>query len=85
MAITFDPAKEAANIAKHGISLARVADLEPILVVEDDRYDYGEVRKLVFGTIGRVAYCAVITERRTETRVISLRRARAKEIKRYVG
>jgi uncharacterized DUF497 family protein len=26
--IEFDPAKDAANIAKHGISLARAADLE---------------------------------------------------------
>ena len=29
----FDPAKEAANLAKHGVSLARWIDLEVIAIV----------------------------------------------------
>jgi uncharacterized DUF497 family protein len=83
MGVTFDPAKNAANITKHGISLDRVADMTPVAVVEDDRYHYGETRQRVFGFIDDVAYCAVITERGDDIRVISLRRARAKEMKRY--
>jgi uncharacterized DUF497 family protein len=37
----FDPAKEAVNLAKHGISLARWIDLEVFAIVRDDRFDYG--------------------------------------------
>ncbi|MDI3469606.1 MAG: hypothetical protein OJF62_001669 [Pseudolabrys sp.] len=35
--IEFDPVKDAANIKKHGISLARAADLVPAASVVDDR------------------------------------------------
>jgi hypothetical protein len=42
----FDPAKDAANLAKHGLSLAliREAVWPPDLVAEDNRRDYGEAR-----------------------------------------
>jgi uncharacterized DUF497 family protein len=40
----FDPAKEAINLAKHRISLARWVDLEDFTIVPDDRFDYGEPR-----------------------------------------
>ena len=35
MDIEFDPAKDASNVAKHGISLSRAADLELLTYVED--------------------------------------------------
>jgi hypothetical protein len=46
--ITFDPEKNAINIAKHGISLARAEDMnmETAVIITDDRFDYGEVRYL---------------------------------------
>jgi hypothetical protein len=47
--IEFDSAKDAANIAKHGISLARAADLDHVIVVEDDRY--AERRFRLYGLI----------------------------------
>ena len=40
----FDPAKEAVNLSKHGISLARWIDLEVFAIVRDHRLDYGEPR-----------------------------------------
>ena len=40
----FDPAKEAINLSKHGVSLARWVDLEILAIVGDDRFDYGEPR-----------------------------------------
>lgn len=45
MNITFDPAKDVANIEKHGLSLAHFAgfDVDPLVIV-DDRFDYSEVR-----------------------------------------
>jgi len=43
---TFDPAKNARNIAERPLSIERVADLdwETAVAVEDDRKDYGERR-----------------------------------------
>ena len=40
----FDPAKEAINLSKHGISLARWIDLDIKVTFVDDRHDYGEIR-----------------------------------------
>ena len=44
MNMTFDPAKNAANIAKHGVSLAMASELdwESALLWPDKRRDYGE-------------------------------------------
>jgi uncharacterized DUF497 family protein len=83
--IAFDPEKNAINIAKHGISLARAEDMnmETAVIVTDDRFDYGEVRYLAFGDIDGSSHCLVFTLRRNEVRAISLRRANRKEIKRH--
>ena len=51
MDIEFDPAKDEVNIAKHGVSLARAADLEIRTIVADRRRAYGEPRFNAFGTI----------------------------------
>jgi uncharacterized DUF497 family protein len=40
----FDRAKEAINLAKHRISLARWVDLKISATVPDSRFDYGETR-----------------------------------------
>jgi hypothetical protein len=46
MKITFDPAKNARNIAERGLPFEHVADLEweTAISVEDTRKDYGERR-----------------------------------------
>jgi uncharacterized DUF497 family protein len=59
----FDPAKEAANLSKHGISLARRVDLEVSAVVRDDRFDYGEPRYRAYGSIDGISHCLVFTVR----------------------
>jgi uncharacterized protein len=79
--IEFDPAKDAANVEKHGISLARAADLDLLAFVEDDRFK--ESRYRIYGLIDDSLYCLVATEREDRIRVISLRRAHAKEMRRY--
>jgi uncharacterized DUF497 family protein len=81
MDIEFDPAKDAANIAKHGVSLARAAKLAGIVAVEDNRF--AEPRFRLYGTIDGIAHCAAVTMRGNVVRVISLRRAHRKEIRRY--
>jgi len=47
MKITFDPIKDAANLAKHGISLAETVNIEwdTLLSKPDNRYNYGERAK----------------------------------------
>jgi uncharacterized DUF497 family protein len=84
MTIVFDPAKDAANIAKHRISLARAVNFEMLAVQPDTRFDYGEARFRAWGLIDGEAYCLAFTTRGGKVRAISLRRAHEKEIKRYV-
>jgi uncharacterized DUF497 family protein len=82
MEIEFDPAKDAINIEKHGISLDRAADLDQAVVVKDDRF--AEPRFRIYGLIDGQSYCAAVTMRGPIVRIISLRRAHAKETKRHV-
>jgi len=81
----FDPAKNEANISKHGVSLERAIEMDIKAVIEDDRKDYGEIRYRAFGHIDAVAHCLVFTDREGVLRAISLRRAHHKEMKRYVA
>ena len=82
MRIEFDPAKDEANVAKHGISLACSADFEVLAYVEDRRF--AEPRFRLYGMIDEAAYCLAGTDRNGVIRVISLRRAHAKEMRRHV-
>lgn len=83
MRIEFDPAKDEANLAKHGISLARAVDLSDVLVVADARFE--EPRFRLYGLIDDEWHCAAVTLREGAVRVISLRRAHLKEVKRHGG
>jgi uncharacterized DUF497 family protein len=82
--VDFDPAKEAINLAKHGVSLARWVDLDMKKTVIDDRRDYGEIRYRAYGFIDGIAYCLTFTDRDGRVRPISLRRMHTKESRRYV-
>lgn len=84
MDISFDPAKDASNTAKHGLSFSDFTgfDAEPV-VLTDDRYDYGETRFRAFGRIDGDAHCIVYTVTETGIRLISFRRAHEKEMRRY--
>jgi len=81
MDIEFDAAKDAANMQKHGISLARAVDLDVRAYVDDDRFS--EPRFRLYGLIDGEAHCMAGTMRNGRVRVISLRRAHAKEARRY--
>jgi uncharacterized protein len=51
MDIEFDPKKDASNLVKHGIRLARASEFFPVKILEDTRKNYGETRYRAFGFI----------------------------------
>lgn len=86
MDITFDPAKNESNIAKHGVPLALAAQLDwpEVMACVDSRHDYKEVREIGFGVIGERLYCVVFTQRGDVMHIISMRKANKREVKSYV-
>lgn len=84
MVIEYDPAKEEANIKKHGISLERARDIDILALLEEDRNAYGEIRYRAWGLIDEQPHCLAFTYRDGHLRAISLRRAHRKEFERYV-
>ena len=89
MNVTYDPAKDAANLAKHGFSLLDAVgfEWETAVVWPDTRRDYGEPRMVALGYIGLRIMSVVFVDRPpeqpTERRIISLRKANTREVKRY--
>lgn len=83
---TFDPAKSGANWSKHGVPLrlAESIDWSQVWCAPDDRRDYGELREIGYAPIDGYLYCVVFTPRGNTFRVISLRKANSREVKRYV-
>jgi uncharacterized DUF497 family protein len=76
----WDPAKNAANIAKHGLSFEEAATIftGPVLSGPDEHE--GELREKSFGLLGGiVVICVIHTERGAKTRIISARKATANE------
>ena len=85
MEIEYDLAKNEKNIKERGLSFKLVNDFDfdSALIVEDGRHDYGEPRYLALGYIGSHLHVLVFTPRDAALRVISLRKANPKEIKKY--
>ena len=87
MNITYDSAKDARNVIKHGVSL-QLADLlewAGLYAKVDSRVDYGELRIIGYAPIGDRLYCVVFVDRDDSRRIISLRKANSKEVKYYVN
>jgi hypothetical protein len=85
MQITFDPVKDGINIEKHGISLASAVNFEWDEAIEwsDLRGNYGECRCCSIGYIGARLHYIVYVEREQVRRIISLRKANIREVRRY--
>ena len=86
MRIEFDPVKDEANHAKHGVSLslAEQLDWDAAWVWVDERVDYGELRMIALAPQTQVLYYVAFVDRSDVRRVISLRRANRREVKHYV-
>jgi len=84
MSFEFDPAKSAANKAKHGI------DFEEAHALWDDPHSFElpsrwpkEERYLTIGMMDGKLWTAIVVYRGKNTRLISVRRAREDETKEY--
>ena len=82
---TFDLAKQAVNVAKHGVFFTAAEDFEwaSAQVQVDQRRSYGETRFVALGLIRQRVHVLVFNLRETSVRIISLRRANRREVKRY--
>lgn len=86
MFIEWDDQKNARNIAKHGIDFIDVADMfnHPMLVLRDERVDYGEERWIGIGWMQQLIGVVVYTERNGDViRIISARKATKNEVRLY--
>jgi uncharacterized protein len=85
MEMAFDCRKDAANVAKHGVSLAdaRRLDWDTLWAMGDRRRSYGEDRMIGYALMGDRLFCVVFTDRHGVRRIISLRKANNREIARY--
>ncbi len=88
MALKFDPDKDAANIAKHGLSLVEGEGVlnDPLGLTMEHDASAGEARWITVGmnAVGEVLV-VVWAVRDYGERLISVRRATAKERKVYEG
>ena len=85
MRITYDPAKNERNIRNRGLSFDSAArfDFEGALYAVDQRHDYGEMRYIAMGMLGVRLHVLCFAETADGIRVISFRKANAREVRRY--
>lgn len=89
--ITWDDAKNAANLRKHGLSFAEARELllareDAVLVLFDETHSEDEDRFISVGLIPRGVVVVVWMERDVdEIRIISARMATRKECKLYTN
>lgn len=77
----FDPGKNRANRAKHGVDFATAARLwdDYVFEREDTRRDYGERRFIALGSVEGRVIVVVFTWRGPRRRLISARKANSDE------
>ena len=85
MEISFDPAKNEKNIHERGLSFERAVefDFQRAIFLVDSRYNYEEIRYIAVGYLERRLHILCFTETPTGIRVISFRKANAREAKKY--
>jgi len=83
--ITFDPAKRDLALRHRGVDFASAAHVFDArhVTAPDDRRDYGEERFITVGLLAGRVVVMVWTPRGETRRVISIRYAHAKEVRRW--
>ena len=86
MTFEWDDNKNRINFEKHWIRFEEARELfnYPYLTFTDNRFDYGEVREICIGKISRALTIVIVYTKRDENiRIISARKANARERKHY--
>ncbi len=85
MKIEYDPDKNQCNIERRNLPFDYAAELDwdTALIWTDNRRDYGEIRYCALGYIAHRLHQIAFTVREDTIRVISLRKANKREVKRY--
>lgn len=85
MDITYDPTKDERNIRERGLSFERARDFDfgTAVLAVDNRRDYGETRLVSLGYLDGRLHVLCFVETAAGIRVISFRRANAREVRRY--
>jgi uncharacterized DUF497 family protein len=85
MRIEFDEAKNQRNIEERSLPFTRAADFdfENAKIIVDDRKEYGEVRYVATGYLDGRLHVLAFKAIEGGIRVISFRKANAREVKLY--
>jgi uncharacterized protein len=85
MAFEWDEEKRQGNLVKHGVDFLDMTALfdGPTLEDIDNRYNYGETRINCTGEIQGRVFVVTITWRGADRRIISARKANAREQRKY--
>jgi len=85
MEIEFDPNKREWTLQNRGLEFEDLARInwQDAILIEDNRFDYGERRHTVMGMLDGRLIVAAFTLRKGAIRVISMRKANARERKLY--
>jgi uncharacterized DUF497 family protein len=81
MRYTWDETKRQANLKKHGLDFADAEKVfaGPLLLIDDQRADYGEQRMIGIGLLDCLVVLIVHVESDEAIRIISMRRADSDE------
>ena len=81
----WDKTKDRSNFDKHGVSFGDATEIFSSMRVTtvDNRKDNGEIRKITIGRIDRRICVTVYAERDDTIRIISARKANARERRKY--
>ena len=85
MPYEWDEAKRRGNIAKHGIDFESVHLFDWTTARYEQRPRHGEERVFALGYIGNRLHAVAYVERGEVTRIISMRKAKRKEMNRYAA
>jgi uncharacterized DUF497 family protein len=85
MEISFDPEKDEWTLKERGLSLALGQEIirTSVHTEYDGRKDYGEDRFIAFGYVGTRLHVCVFTVRGDVYRIISVRKANDREVRKH--
>lgn len=82
----WDEDKRQRNIEQHGLDFVDILPLfgeTDILIFEDTRKDYGEIRHILMGALNGIFFQVAFTVRKSSIRIISARRGNKRERRIY--